>query len=165
MEKYLTWTKGIFESTYQLFENGQIKGSLFFDTWKNQAKGMLEDKNVSFQTNGFLDSTTQIYAGNAELIATITFEIWQTKATVHFKSGAQYMFQFTNGWYTKWMITDLNKQRITYDSDTSSGRIVSNTTDEVMLFAGLYIKECFNRWLMLFIFLIVLIPIISRGVS
>lgn len=163
MEQYLTWTKGLFESSYQLFQNGETKGNLLFDTWKNQAKTMFTDHQLTFQTPGFFDSTTQIYNEKAELIGTINFETWQTKAIVHLQNGERFFFHFTTGWYTKWEITDMKRKQISYDSDTSSGRIHTNTDDLAMLISGLYIREYFTRKLLMLILFVIFIPMICRS--
>ena len=162
MEHLLTWTKGIFDNSYQLFQNGVIKGNLIFDTWKNEARTLFKEGNLIINSQGFFESNNYIYNDKGELLGTITFETWKAKATVTLKNGEQFYFNFTNGWYTKWEIGDLKGKQAIYDSDTSSGRISSNTDDQMMLISGLFIREYFTRRLLaLVIFLVIFIPIIS----
>ncbi len=159
MEAILTWTKGLFESNYQIFSNGQIRNSLLFNTWKNEAQGIGINQNYYFRTSGFLNPTTQVFNQQQELIGTISYNSWQTKATINMNSGEQYMWNFTNGWYSKWAVGNFQGKQILFDSNSSSGVISTNTDDEVLLLIGLFIREFHSR-LFIFLILIILIPII-----
>lgn len=162
MDAILTWTKGLFESNYQIFSNGQIKNSLLFNTWKNEAQGIGANCNYYFRTSGYLHPTTQILNQQQELVGTITYNSWQTKATVQMKSGEQFLWNFTNGWYSKWVIGNFQDKQIFFESNSSSGMIRTNTDDEVLLLTGLFIKEYHSR-LFIFLLLIIFIPLIIRG--
>ncbi|TKC06580.1 hypothetical protein FA048_15340 [Pedobacter polaris] len=163
MENHLTWNKGIFDSNYQLFSNGNIKGSLFFASLKNEARGMGLQNSYLFKTENFLNPTSKILNNKNEVIGTITYDIWHTKAMLEMKSGEQYTWSFINNWYSRWAITDSKEKQISYQASSSSGFIITNTDDEVMLLAGIFIKEFFTRILIAFILFIVLVPIITRS--
>ncbi len=164
MERYLTWNKGIFDSNYQIFENGQIKCSLLFDTWRSEAKAINLEKTYTFRDNGLYGTTTQIFNGNNELVGFINYDDWKTKAMVTLNSGEKYAVDFTNTWHSQWMITNFSDKQITYDSSMSSGHVVSNTEDELMLLIGFYAREHFTKMFMLLVFIIIFIPMICRGV-
>lgn len=159
MDAILTWTKGLFESNYQIFSNGRIKNSLLFNTWRNEAQGIGTDQNYSFRTAGFLHPTTTIFNQQMEPIGTITYNSWQTKAMLQMQSGEQFMWNFTNGWYSKWTIGNFQDKQILFDSNSSNGVISTNTDDEVLLLAGLFIREYHSR-LFIFLLLLIFIPII-----
>lgn len=159
MDAILTWTKGLFESNYQIFSNGQIKNSLLFNTWRNEAQGIGANQNYYFRTSGFLHPTTTILNQQMEQIGTISYNSWQTKATLQMKSGEQFLWNFTNGWYSKWIISNFQDKQILFDSNSSNGVISTNTDDEVILLAGLFIREYHSR-LFIFLILIIFIPII-----
>ncbi|TCC91911.1 hypothetical protein EZ428_09185 [Pedobacter frigiditerrae] len=164
MERYLTWNKGIFESNYQIFESGKIKCTLFFDTWRSEAKAISQSKNYRFKDDGLYGTTTQIFDGNNELIGFISYSDWKSKATITLNSGEKYAFEFTNTWHSQWRITNFNDKQINYDSSTSSGTVVSNNDDELMLLIGFYAREHFTKMIMLIIFIIIFLPMISRGI-
>lgn len=164
MERHLIWNKGILESNYQVFEGGQIKCSLFFDTWRSEAKAICQQKTHQFKDDGIYGTTTQIFNETHELIGTISYNDWRTKATIILHSGEQYAFDFTDTWHTKWVITDFKGKQITYDSSTSSGTIISNNEDELMLLLGFYAREHFMKMFMLLLFIVVFVPIITRGI-
>lgn len=161
MEKYLTWTKGLFDSNYQIFEQGQIKNSLLFNSYKNEARSVGAQQNLLFVTQGFTNQTTIIYDGKNLVLGKITYNSWQARATVTLNSGVQLAWRFTNGWLSNWEITNFTDKKINYNSSSSSGTIISNTDDELMLIAGLFIKEYYARILIL----ILLIVIISTATS
>jgi len=163
MEKYLTWTKGLFDSDYQIFEQGRIKNSLLFNSWKNEARSVGLQQNFLFTTQGFTNPTTTIYDDNNAILGTITYNSWQTKATLTLASGSQMAWSFTNGWLSNWMITNFNDKQINYNSSSTSGTIISNTDDELMLLAGIFIKEYYTRIFILLVMMVVFIPIFTRS--
>ena len=163
MERQLNWTKGILESSYQIFEGGDIKYTLFFDTWKNQARAISQQSAYFFRSNGFFNSNTQLLDDKNNVIGMISYHTWQNKAVFTLASGEMYNWSFANSWFTKWTITDLKEKQVSYDSDLSSGTIRTNTDDEVMLLAGLYIREHYNKILYLILFILFVSVICGRG--
>jgi hypothetical protein len=161
MEQYLTWTKGLLESSYQLFSNGKIKGSLFFDIWKNEARGIGTERNYIFATTGLASSTTHITDENGTILGIITYNVWKTTATVTLKNDEIYIWNFTNNWHSKWCISNFKNQQISYDSSSSGGTIITDTTDEMILLAGLVIKEYYTR-IFVIIILLIFIPIVTN---
>jgi len=162
MEKHLTWTKGIFENTYQLFENGQIVNTLFFDTWKNEARTIGKENSFLFKTNSYFDSNTQILTGNGEIVGTISFDLWQTKAVVNLTSGEQFACNFNNYWLSKWTITNFKDKQLFYYANTSSGTITADTDDELILLSGLFIREHYSRvWILFIIFFAMVVVIVT----
>ncbi|MGF1925283.1 MAG: hypothetical protein ACQUHE_13990 [Bacteroidia bacterium] len=161
MQQVLTWRKGLFDSNYQLYTNGEIKGSLIFSSFKNNARGIAL-KNYYFTTEGFLNPVTKIRDENHVEIGIITYHAWQLKATVRFNNMDHATWKFTNSWLSQWAITNHADKEIQYRADTPNGTAFSNTDDELMLLSGLFIKEFFARALIL-IFLVFVIPIIARA--
>lgn len=164
MKLFLTWNKGIFESKYQILKNGEIHSTLIFDIWRSEAKGITQHKNYKFKDDGLYGATTQIFNQNDEIIGLISYNDWKTKAIITLNSGEKYAFDFTNNWYSQWKIVNFNDKQITYNSSTSTGNIISNTDDELMLLLGFYAKEHFTKMFMLLIFIAVFIPIITRSI-
>lgn len=163
MERRLNWTKGIFESSYQLFEGGEIKHTLFFDTWRNEARAISQQSTYFFKSNGFMNSSIQLFDDKNNLIAMINYQPWQSKAIVSLTSGEVYHWAFTNNWHSKWAITDLKAKHVNYDSDLSSGTISANTDDEIMLLTGLYIREYFNKIIYLVFFILFVTIVCGNG--
>lgn len=161
MERLLTWRKGLFDSNYQLYTNGEIKGSLIFSSWKNNARGIAL-KNYYFTSEGFLHPTTKIKDEKHNQIGVITYHIWELKATVTFNDLDHASWGFTNSWLSRWTISNHRDKQIQYHSATSSGIARSDNDDELLLLSGLYIREFFSRAIVLLI-LVVLIPTIMRS--
>lgn len=161
MNNILTWTKGLFDSNYQLFTDGKISGSLLFDTWKNEAKGIGLTSTYFFKTEGFLKPITRIINEKNELIGSITYASWQTKATIKMESGEVFGWSFTGSWLNNWLITDFKDKKISYNSQSSKGIINSSTTDESMLLIGIFIREFYAR-ILIFCFILLLLPTFLR---
>jgi hypothetical protein len=164
MQHYLTWNKGILESSYQIFETGKIKCTMFFDTWRSEAKAISQKSTYLFKDDGLYATTTQLFNDKNELLGFITYNDWKAKATVTLNTGEKYNFEFTNTWFSEWKITNLADKEINYSSSTSSGQVSSNTDDELMLLLGFYAREHFTKMLILLVLIFAFIPIIYRGV-
>lgn len=161
MQELLTWRKGLFDSNYQLYANGEIKGSLIFSSLKNNARAIAL-KNYYFTTEGFLNPITKIRDENHNQIGIINYHPWQLKATVTFNDLEPASWSYTNGWLSHWTITNHSDKHIQYQSTTAAGTAHINTDDELLLFSGFFIREFFSR-AMILIILIIFIPLIARS--
>jgi hypothetical protein len=160
MQSLLTWRKGLFDSNYQLYTNGEIRGSLVFSSWKNNARGIAL-KNYYFTSEGFLNPITKIRDENHQEIGIITYNSFKLKATLTFHHLEHASWSFTNSWLSQWAITNHRDKQIVYHASSTAGTVHSNNDDELMLLAGLFIKEFFSRAFIIFI-LLILIPMIMR---
>ncbi|MEJ5996278.1 hypothetical protein WG904_17755 [Pedobacter sp. Du54] len=161
MKRLLTWRKGLFDSNYQLYTNGEIKGSLIFSSLKNNARGIAL-KNYYFTTEGFLNPITKIRDENHNQIGTITYNGWKLKATVTFNDLDVASWSYTNSWLSQWAITNHRDKFIQYHSTTASGTASSDNEDELLLLSGLFVREFFSRAIILII-IAVMIPTITRS--
>jgi len=145
MEKLIKWKKGFFSSTFQLFENGILIGSLGFAVWSNKATGILNDKEFEFKTKGFFKPETTITdIKTGTIIGKINYNSWKTKATITLTDGKVCNWQYSNLWHTKWALNQ-NLYFINYRSSSIKGEIVSHLPDEVLILSGLFISNYFSR--------------------
>ncbi len=164
MEKVITWTKGVFNSSYQIFSNGQICGNLIFETWNNHALGIMSKRNYYFRRKSFTDTTTTIYGNNHEELGTINFHIWQFRAIVTLKNQIPYSWNYSNGWLSEWIVSNHQNTHLTYKASSGSGTVMGQGLDEeLIVLAGFYIREYFSRLLMIFIGFVA-IMVALRGV-
>lgn len=164
MEKRLIWNKGYFDSNYQLFnESGKIEASLQFDSWKNHARGIALQQFIYFRTEGFLNPITKILNENQETIAVITYDQWHAKATLTTQKNEVFAWSFGDGWLSKWGITNFKDKQTLYQSNTTSGTVMANNEDEVILLAGLFVKEFYSRILFYMIVFMAFMVIFGRG--
>ena len=163
MRVFSTWNKGLFDSNYQIFTEDKISANLLFENWRNEAKGMGLNTHISFKTEGFSTPKTNILNDKNEIIGIITYELWQTKATINMTSGEVYGWSFTNSWLSNWSITDFKEKNISYKSKSGTGVIESTASDEIMLLTGIFIRECYARILVVILFLLI-IPAFSRSI-
>ncbi|HTM98605.1 MAG TPA: hypothetical protein VL088_07680 [Pedobacter sp.] len=160
MQKILTWRKGLFDSNYQLYADGEIRGSLVFSSWKNNARGIAL-KNYYFTSEGFLHPITKIRDENHNQIGVITYNALKLKATLTFNNLDHASWSYTNSWLSQWTITNYRDKQIQYHSASTAGTVLSDNDDELMLLAGLFIREFLSRGIIV-ILLIILIPIFMR---
>ncbi len=162
MEKVVTWSKGIFESSYQIHCNGEICGSLIFNTWNNHAFGIMRKNNYHFKANGFTDLTTTIYGINNEKIGQITFQIWQFKAVISLTGQPDFTWQYTNSWLSQWRMNN-GENLLHYKATNGKGMVVGkNLEDELGLLVGIYVKEYFARIFVAIIGFILIMGILRR---
>nr|WP_199158055.1 hypothetical protein [Pedobacter sp. ASV2] len=161
MEYILNWRKGLFDSNYQVFKNGLLKFSLSFSSWKNTAIATSIDGVYLLKTNGILASETKILNNKNEAIGVISYDLLSFKAKIVLNSGEQFDWSYQNSWLSRWSINNHMDKQIIYSSRSGNGMISSNVDDDILLMAGLFAREYYNRMLILFIVLI-LIPIILR---
>ncbi len=164
MEKIVTWTKGIFNSTYQILCNGEICGNLIFETWNNHAFGIMSKQDYHFKCSGFTDIKTIIYNNNHEQIGLITFHIWQFRAVISLKDQVPFSWNYSNGWLSSWDVSNHQNTQLHFKASSGSGIIIGEGLDnELILLAGLYVKEFFSRVLVSFISIIAILVIV-RGI-
>lgn len=162
MEKIVTWVKGVFESSYQIFCNNQICGSLVFETWNNNAFGIMPKNNYIFKANGFTNLTTAIFDEKGEQLGFITFQIWQLKAVVTLKSQPSFSWQYTNSWLSEWNINNQGV-KLNYKAGKGNGVVTGgDLEDELTLITGIYVKEFFSRIMVAVIGFIVLMVLFKR---
>ncbi len=164
MDKGITWTKGVFDSSYQIFSDGQICGNLIFETWNNHALGIMSQKNYHFRTKGFSDITTTIYGDNNEELGTITFHLWQFRAVIALKNQTPFTWNYSNSWLSSWNLSNHHDTHMHFRASSGSGTVTgANLDNELALIAGLYIKEFFSRILVAFISFVA-IMVAVRGI-
>lgn len=164
MEKTVTWTKGVFDSSYQIFCDGQICGNLIFNTWNNHAIGIMSQTNYQFKCKSYTDTTVTIYGDNHAELGSIKMNIWQMRAVISLPGQIPLSWNYSNGWLNQWSISNHQNTQIHYKSSSGSGMVAGqNLNDELALLAGLYIREFFSRLLVAFISLVAVL-VILRGI-
>ncbi len=141
MEKFFSWKKDFFSSTFQFYSNGTPIGYLKIGVWSNNAKGIFNDKEYDFNTKGFINQETIIVDTQSSIvIATITYNRWKSKATIKLADGLECTWQYCNFWHTKWTLSK-NQNPINYHGSNLKGEIAAYIPDEVLILAGLFISN------------------------
>lgn len=162
MRLFLNWRKGLFDSDYQLFNQYEIKGSLLFNGFSNNARA-IASRNYYYRTEGYTQPHTSIKDEKFIETATISYDLWSLKATIKIHQPQETVWIYRHGRLGKWSITSADgKEAILYHSNTGSGVIESDTDDELLLLTGLFIRSFYIRLLMLLI-LLFCIPFILRS--
>jgi len=164
MEKIVTWTKGVFDSSYQIFCNGQICGNLIFETWNNHAVGIMSQTNYQFKCKGFTDTTVTIYGDNHAELGTIKMNVWQMRAIINLPGQTPLSWNYSNAWLNEWTVSNHQDTHLHYKSSSGSGMVAGQNLDhELALLAGFYIREFFSRLLVAFISMVAIL-VILRGI-
>lgn len=155
METILTWKKGIFTSTFNIYSNGQLIGKLKNKTFSQSADGELNGMKYAFKTKGIFKQHTQILDNQSNnMIGEIAYNNWMTKATLSIQNKKTY-WKYENIWNTKWSIFNSEGIQINYSGSSGSGKIESNTKDDLLLLSGLFVINYY--WQMTIAILIVVL--------
>jgi hypothetical protein len=144
MEKSLSWKKGFFKSTYELYSSdGTAAGKLKENYWGNTAEGEIYLRMYHFKMRGFWNKKAEILdLSTGEVLATIVFNCWKSKATIEFTKdpGKAMTFGYENFWHTKWNISEPSGLSVRFQGTESKGQIRSDL-DDILILAGLYIAN------------------------
>ncbi|MCX2430834.1 MULTISPECIES: hypothetical protein [unclassified Pedobacter] len=155
MEKILNWRKGLLDSNYQVFEDMLLKFSLNFFSLKNSAIATTQSGIYLLKSEGYSTPESKILNNKNEVLAVIRYDWLGFKARIFCTSGDEFDWSFQNSWFSRWSVNDHKNKQIIYNSASGSGLIHSNTEDDLVMVAGLFIREYYIRILYAFILLMV----------
>lgn len=158
MKKYYSWTKGLFSSTYNIYTDSTLVGSLKNKSLSQSATGSINGKNYIFNTKGFFKQHTEIIDQHSNtLIGNIEYNSWMTKAQINLY-GRTVEWTTENIWNTKWKLFDSNGILLNYSGSSTKGRIEAFEDNELQLLIGLYVINSFWQS-SLVVLIIVFLPI------
>lgn len=164
MSKFINWKSNWLSGNFQLFADGVQKGMITFETWKSNAESMLDDKNYQFVNEGFWQSRTKVIdRKTGGVVAIITYDSWKSKAVISLKSGEQYEWKSTGVWQAQWTLSNYKDAHIAYSASSNCGAISSDTDNELLIIAGLFIKQIYNKRAIVLVACI--IPIITASIN
>jgi hypothetical protein len=141
MNTILTWKKGIFSYTYNIFSEGKLIGKMKNNCFSQSADGELYGMKYTFTTKGFFNHHTLIMDNQTNsIIGEINYNNWMTKATLSIQNKKTY-WKYENMWNTRWSIFNSEGIQINYSGFSSSGKIESNTEDHLLLLSGLFVTN------------------------
>jgi len=146
MAKFINWKSNWFNSNFELFVDGLQQGAITFSTWKSDAEATFENDQYLFKNIGVWQSKTHVIDRNTnEVMAIITYDSWKSKAIISLTSGEQYEWKSTSFWKSQFVISNNKDANITYSSSSKSGSISSDTDNALLITAGLFIKQIYNK--------------------
>nr|WP_319399806.1 hypothetical protein [uncultured Carboxylicivirga sp.] len=141
MKTHYNWKKGLFSSTYEIYTNNRLVGTLKDKAFCKTSNGIINNHKYIFQTTSlFKPQTNIIDADSQKLIGNISYGTWMTKATISL-SGKTYHWQYDNVWNTKWSILGPDGIALQSQSKTSSGMIEFNSENDALILCGLFITN------------------------
>ncbi|GGG92739.1 hypothetical protein [Pedobacter zeae] len=162
MSKLINWKSDWFSNNFHLFVDGIQKGAITFGTWRSNAESRFEDQNYQFVNKGFWQSSTRITDKKTnEVLAVITYDSWKSKAVISLKTGEQYEWKSKGLWKSQWTVSNYKDEHIVYTSGSNSGSIASDTDHKLLIIAGLFIKQVYNKRTILMMACIV--PVITTS--
>lgn len=164
MSKFINWKSDWFSGNFHLFVDGLQKGAITFTMWTSNAESMFEDKNYQFVNEGFWQSRTKVIDKKTnEVLAIITYDSWKSKALISLNTGEQYEWKSTGVWKSQWTVSNYKDEHIMYTSSSNSGAISSDTDNKLLIIAGLFIKQVYNKRA---VFVIAcMVPVITTTIS
>jgi hypothetical protein len=151
MEQVLNWRKGLFDSNYQVFNNGLLKFSMNFSSWKNSAIATTQAGIYLLKSEGLSKPETKILDNQNQVLAVITYDWLGFKAKIVFASGETFDWSFQNSWLSRWSLNNHKDKQILFNASTGNGLIHSNVEDDMLILCGLFIREYYSRLLFGFI--------------
>ncbi|MFO7940281.1 MAG: hypothetical protein R6U66_11095 [Bacteroidales bacterium] len=127
------------------------KGWLEHDYMAGTTIGRLKQSEYLFITKGRLKQETYIHDKyTKELVGLITFNSLRTRAKIRLNNNKVYSFKCVLPCLFRWEIV-LNQQTlVTYNSSLLKGTVRSLTTDEVLVLAGLFARNAYLLYAILF---------------
>ena len=155
MKTFLIWKNRILTGTYTIYSNGRIIGRIKNNYISQSADGELNGVKYTFKTRGLFKQHTQILDNQTNtMIGEILYNNWMTKATLSIQNKKTY-WKYENIWNTKWSIFNSEGIQINYSGSSGSGKIESNTKDDLLLLSGLFVINYY--WQMTIAILIVVL--------
>ncbi|WP_412469265.1 hypothetical protein [Pedobacter sp. KLB.chiD] len=162
MSKLINWKNDWCNGNVQLFADGLQKGAITFAMWTGNAESTFEDQNYQFVKEGFWQSGSKVINRKTnEVVGFITYDCWKSKALISLTNGEQYEWKSTGIWKSHWTVSNYKDEHIMYTSGSHSGAISSDTDNKLLVVAGLFIKQVYNRYTVLLMACIV--PIITTS--
>ncbi len=157
IEKILHWRKGLFDSNYQVSENALLAFSINFSSFKNSAIATTQKGIYLLRSEGYSNPETKIFNQKNEVLAVIRYDWISFKAKIICTSGEEFDWSYQNSWLSRWSVNNHKDKQVIYNSSSGGGLIHSNIEDDMVVMAGLFIREYYTRILYLFIIIMVML--------
>jgi hypothetical protein len=158
--KKISWKKGLFSSTYKLYDDNNKVGEFRQSAFSRSSVGNINGTQLTFKKKGVFSSETEVRDMNSnEFIGTIKFNSWGNKAEITVDQK-KYQWKYDNFWSTRWRVSENQQPLITYKSSTTKGKIESSVDSDVLLLCGLFVH---NHYLTLMIVITVSTAVILSG--
>ncbi len=157
----ITWKKGIFKCTFQLFSGTDHIGHLKDSEFSRSAIGELNNKKYRFTTHGHLNPKTEIFdLQEKQTVGQIRYYCWYPKARIEYR-GKVSQWKFSNLWETRWRIFDQSGTTMQFAGWEKKGSIKIHTLDEALVLAGLHISNYY--WRMVGVIVAISFPLLFFG--
>jgi hypothetical protein len=141
METQLNWKSRLFRGLCEIYEYGKLAGELKSAGWRQTLTGELKGEKFLFEVKGFWKKEILIRnAVDSSLAGQIVLSRWRTKAMISCRNQ-EYRWQFDNFFRTKWSISCDSGPLVKYQRHFKSGEITSYVKDELLILAGLFIRD------------------------
>jgi hypothetical protein len=145
MESNYTWKTKFFSRKYEIYQNENLVGEIMNKAFSRSASGEINSRKLLFEIKGFFRQVIRIIdLSNESVVADVTISQWKSKSTIQY-NNKEYNWQHDNFWNTKWSISNENGDLVKYQSSSFGGEILSYTGDEVLILAGLFVKNYFRQ--------------------
>ena len=158
MKTMLSWKRGAFSTTYQIYSDKGLIGQLENRSFKQSSEGQINKKKYTFRTKGVFKQETQILdADSNKAIGKITYNSMMTKATIELQDRTLY-WKYDNGWQTRWRIFDDTHTLLKFAGRSTRGSIELEQADDLMVLTGLFVTNYYQQ-AMIAVLVAVFIPI------
>jgi hypothetical protein len=145
MKTMFSWRRGTLSSTYEIFEDENLIGKLKDATFSQTSEGLINQKGYQFKTRGFFKQETQIIdAVSNQVIGTITYNSWMSRANIQF-TDRLVRWKYDNTWQTRWSLYNEDGVQVKYAGGMSKGTIECDTPDDLLILTGLFVTNYYRQ--------------------
>ena len=158
MKTKLTWKKGAFSTTYQIYWDERSIGQLQNQSFRQTSEGRINNKKYSFVTKGVFKQETRIINGESnKVIGRITYNSMKSRASIQL-SDRTLSWKYDNIWQTRWRIYDEKQTLMRFEGKSLKGSIEFEQADDLLVLTGLYVTNYYQQ-AMIAVFVAVFVPI------
>lgn len=158
MKTTLSWKKGAFSTTYQIYSDDRCIGQLQNQSFRQSSQGRINKSKYSYKTMGFFKQETLIMDGKSnKVIGKITYNAMRSRASIQLPDRTL-SWKYDNGLQTRWRIYDEKHTLMKFSGRSLKGNIEFEQSDDLLVLTGLYVTNYYQQ-AMIAVFVAVFIPI------
>ncbi|MEN8203546.1 MAG: hypothetical protein ABFS28_13195 [Bacteroidota bacterium] len=162
MNTLLHWKRGTFSSTYEIYEGESLIGKLKDSTFSQSSDGMIHQKGYRFKTKGVFKQETHIIdAESDQVIGTISYNSWMSKANIQLKDRL-FQWKYDNSWQTRWSLYDDDGVQMKFSGGMSKGTIEYDHPDDLLVLTGLFVTN-YYRQIGIAVLVAIFLPILASS--
>ena len=141
MKTILNWKRGLLKNIYEIFSDSGPVGYLKEKSWTQSSYGELNGEKFHFRMKGVFNKEAIVFNSESNTpIGKISYNSWMTKSKIEYGNKVYY-WKFDNFWNTRWRLYSEDGLEIKYNCSSTNGKIESDSVNNFLVLAGLYVHN------------------------